>query len=127
MYIAAATLTLLGSALIMWIGVSYIVRPTRIAAGFGFRELPAYDNPYFRIKGVRDVVSGMLALAMLTLVTFAIAAPIVLGVYMLVGALVPIGDMLVVLRYGGRTRVALGMHGLSAAVAAVTGVLWLTT
>ncbi|WP_327109861.1 DUF4267 domain-containing protein [Nocardia sp. NBC_01730] len=46
-----------------------------------------------------------------------------LGIATLVIALVPIGDMLTVLSWSGSTATAFGVHGLTAVLVALTGVL----
>jgi len=48
-----------------------------------------------------------------------------LGLFLLVTAFIPAGDMLVVLRYRGSRALAYGMHGGTAAVLVVTGALLL--
>ncbi|WP_281180903.1 DUF4267 domain-containing protein [Nocardia lijiangensis] len=46
-----------------------------------------------------------------------------LGIATLVIALIPFGDMLTVLRWDGSAGAAFGIHGLTAAFVALTGVL----
>ncbi|QNG17834.1 DUF4267 domain-containing protein [Rhodococcus triatomae] len=116
----ATILTVIGAAFIIGIGLSYLIRPYPIAQGFGFRRLPGRDDPYYRVKGIRDLASGLGALALLL-----IAPPHVLGVFMLVSALVPLGDMLIVWGYRGRRAYAAAVHGLTAVAVVGTGILWL--
>jgi hypothetical protein len=115
----ATVLSLIGAAFILYIGISYLVTPDTIAAGFGLPEWPTGDAVAFmNLKGVRDTVSGVLILALL-----ATRQRFALGIVMLVLALVPVGDMLTVLSWNGSTATAFGVHGLTAALVALTGVL----
>ncbi|WP_433759275.1 DUF4267 domain-containing protein [Nocardia sp. CA-135398] len=115
----ATALSLIGAAFILYIGISYLVTPETIATGFGLPEWPKGDAVAFmNLKGVRDTVSGLLILVLL-----ATEQRYALGIVTLVIALVPIGDMLTVLSWGGSTAAAFGIHGLTAALVAVTGVL----
>lgn len=81
--------------------------------GFG---LPSpEDGPniawWLRLKGVRDIATGLIVLAML-----AWGGPHMVGVVLLVEALIPIGDMLVILVAKGSAKAAFGVHGLTALV-----------
>lgn len=115
----ATALSLIGAAFILYIGISYLVTPETIATGFGLPEWPKGDAVAFmNLKGVRDTVSGLIILVLL-----ATEQRYALGIVTLVIALIPIGDMLTVLSWGGSTAAAFGIHGLTAALVAVTGVL----
>lgn len=115
----ATALSLIGAAFILYIGISYLVTPETIATGFGLPEWPKGDAVAFmNLKGVRDVVSGLIILVLL-----ATEQRYALGIVTLVIALIPVGDMLTVLSWGGSTAAAFGIHGLTAALVAVGGVL----
>ncbi|WP_040694922.1 DUF4267 domain-containing protein [Nocardia vinacea] len=115
----ATALSLIGAAFILYIGISYLVTPETIATGFGLPEWPKGDAVAFmNLKGVRDTVSGLIILVLL-----ATKQRYALGIVTLVIALIPIGDMLTVLSWGGSTAAAFGIHGLTAALVAVAGVL----
>ncbi|WP_433525176.1 DUF4267 domain-containing protein [Nocardia pseudovaccinii] len=115
----ATTLSLIGAAFILYIGISYLVTPETIATGFGLPEWPKGDAVAFmNLKGVRDTVSGLIILVLL-----ATKQRYALGIVTLVIALIPIGDMLTVLSWGGSTAAAFGIHGLTATLVAATGVL----
>lgn len=115
----ATALSLIGAAFILYIGISYLVTPETIATGFGLPEWPKGDAVAFmNLKGVRDVVSGLIILVLL-----ATEQRYALGIVTLVIALIPVGDMLTVLSWGGSTAAAFGIHGLTAALVAVAGVL----
>ncbi|WP_063047490.1 DUF4267 domain-containing protein [Nocardia pseudovaccinii] len=115
----ATALSLIGAAFILYIGISYLVTPETIATGFGLPEWPKGDAVAFmNLKGVRDTVSGLIILVLL-----ATKQRYALGIVTLVIALIPIGDMLTVLSWGGSTAAAFGIHGLTATLVAATGVL----
>ncbi len=107
------------AASLIAMGGNAVTRP-RTAAGFGIPD-PPVDNPAFlpwlRVKGLREVAPGVfLFLAML------VATSSVLGWYLLVFAAIPAGDMLVVLRTGGRKAIAYGVHGATSALMLATAV-----
>ena len=62
-----------------------------------------------RLKGACDIAAGLTALAMTVW-----GGSQMVGIILLVEALIPIGDMLVILAAKGSTGSALGMHGLTA-------------
>ncbi|MFX0575589.1 DUF4267 domain-containing protein [Nocardia nepalensis] len=115
----ATALSLIGAAFILYIGISYLVTPETIATGFGLPAWPSGDAVAFmNLKGVRDTVFGLIILVLL-----ATKQRYALGIVTLVIALVPVGDMLTVLSWGGSTAAAFGIHGLTAALVALTGAL----
>ena len=104
---------LLAALAIIGIGIGYLTRPGAMAPSFGL-PLPgdgAAVAGWLRLKGVRDISSGVLVLTFM-----ALRAPRPLGVVLLVLALSPLGDMTVVLAGRGRVRTALSVHGVTAAV-----------
>lgn len=106
-----AALALVVSIGIIYIGICYIIAPKAASAGFGFRsEITEEVAPWQHIKGPRDIVSGLVVLAMLILFGPAAAA-----VILFVEALVPIGDGLTIVRHHGRLRAAIGIHFATAA------------
>jgi uncharacterized protein DUF4267 len=112
-------LTTLGVLFILYIGVSYVLTPETIAPGFGLPGWPSGDGDGFLIlKGIRDIVSG-LVLSVLLLTGHRRA----LGWVLLVEALTPFGDMTNVLAHDGSATVAFGVHGLTATLIVVTGLL----
>lgn len=98
---------------IIVIGALYVSRPGAAVRGFGL-PLPE-DGPnvagWLRLKGVRDIASGLVVLAMMVW-----GGPRMAGISLLVEALIPIGDMLVILAAKGSTKSALGVHGVTALV-----------
>ncbi|MCM6775747.1 DUF4267 domain-containing protein [Nocardia sp. CDC159] len=75
---------------------------------------------FMNLEGVRDTAFGVLILALL--LTHQRRA---LAIGMLATSLVPLGDMLTVLRYDGSPAAAFGIHGLTAALVIATGLLLL--
>lgn len=120
MTIAAYTFAGLIAAGIIYVGASYLLAPTRTAAGFGVPNPPA-ANPFYSVKGVRDIASGLLTIGLMIFAT-----PAVLAVGLLAMVVIPLGDMLIVLRSGGTRTAALGIHGTTAAAMLVIAALLLT-
>ncbi|WP_431967769.1 DUF4267 domain-containing protein [Nocardia sp. bgisy134] len=115
----ATVLSLIGAAFILYVGLSYVIAPDSVAPGFG---LPAWPDgeaaAFMNLKGVRDIASGLVILALL-----AAKQRYALGIATVVIALIPFGDMLTVLRWDGSAGAAFGIHGLTAALVALTGAL----
>ena len=61
---------------------------------------------------MRDVVSGIFIFILL-----ANRAPHLLGAFMAVASIIPVGDAVIVLRNGGNRATAFGIHGATAVVA----------
>ena len=102
------------------IGCFYLASPQRILAGFGLKP-PAPDadtHAWLRLKGIRDVASG---LAVLTLMLTSDSRTV--GIVLLVFALIPFGDMSNILLSGGRKASAFSVHGLTCAVMLFAGLL----
>jgi len=98
---------------IIVIGTQYIARPRAATRSFGLPlpETGANTDAWLRLKGVRDIVSGLAVLAFMVLGT-----PHDVGIILAVEALIAIGDMLVILAANGSRKAAFGMHGVTAAV-----------
>src|ERR1700738_3024467 len=105
---------------IIVIGSFYLVSPARVLGSFGLKP-PASDadtRAWLRLKGIRDVRSGLVVLAMmLTTDTRSV------GIALLVEAIVPLGDMSIVLGSGGSKSKAFSIHGVTCAVMLVVGLL----
>lgn len=104
---------------IMAIGANYLARPRSATRSFGLP--PPEEGPnilwWLRLKGVRDVVSGLIVLAFL-----AWGRSRAVGIVLLVEATIPVGDMLLIIAAKGSTRTALGIHGVTAALMALAAV-----
>jgi hypothetical protein len=116
-YVAYGLAVLL-NVFIIFIGVRFLVVPRASAAGYGVPAKADGDAAYLSIKGLRDLCYGLLGLALLVFVGAQAAAW-----YMLVVALVPLGDTLIVLRHGGTKAVAFGIHFATAVVVLLDAVL----
>ena len=111
-WLAPGTAVLLAVAIIA-IGTQYLVSPTAATRSFGL-PLPEHGTNiawWLRLKGVRDIASGLTVLAFM-----AWGVPREVGLILLVEAVIPIGDMLVILAAKGSTKSAFGMHGLTAVI-----------
>jgi hypothetical protein len=105
---------------VMVIGCFYLVSPRRIAGSFGLKP-PASDadtRAWLRLKGIRDVASGLVVLTM----TLTAESRLV-GIALLVFAIVPFGDMSIILGSGGRKAAAFSVHGITCAVMLAVGLL----
>ena len=114
------SLAALMAVAIIVIGCFYLVSPERMTGSFGLKP-PASDadtRTWLRLKGIRDVVSGLVVLTMmLTTDTRSV------GIALLVEAIVPLGDMSIVLGSGGSKAKAFSIHGVTCAVMLVVGPL----
>lgn len=109
---------------IIVIGCFYLASPERISRGFGLKP-PASDADtlaWLRLKGIRDVASGLVVLAMMLT-----ASNRSVGVVLLALAIIPFGDMSIILRSGGSKSTALSVHGVTCAVMLVVGLLLIHT
>ena len=114
------SLAVLVSTGIFVIGCFYIASPQRILGGFGLKP-PAPDadtHAWLRLKGIRDVASG---LAVLTLMLTTDSRTV--GIVLLVFAIIPFGDMSNILVSGGRIATAFFVHGVTCAVMLFAGLL----
>jgi len=114
------SLAVLVSVGIIVIGCFYLASPQRILGGFGLKP-PAPDadtQAWLRLKGIRDVASG---LAVLTLMLTTDSRTV--GILLLVFAIIPFGDMSNILVSGGRKATAFSVHGVTCAVMLVVGLL----
>ena len=114
----ALALAVLVSVGIIVIGSLYLVSPERILGGFGLKP-PAADadtRAWLRLKGIRDIASG---LAVLTLMLTTNNRTV--GIVFLVFALIPFGDMSNILVSGGRKVTAFSVHGVTCVVMLFAG------
>ena len=106
-------LALLLAVAIIAIGLQYLSRPFTAMRSFG---LPLPENgpnvaSWLRLKGVRDIASGLAVLAMMMWGSSG-----ALGLVLLVEAVIPVGDMLIILAANGSKTSAFGMHGVTAVI-----------
>ncbi|GAA0552610.1 DUF4267 domain-containing protein [Paractinoplanes ferrugineus] len=100
---------------ILYIGIRFLSRPEQAAAGYG---VPSPRSAYLSVKGVRDAAYGIVGLCLLFFAGVTAEAWFMLAV-----ALVPLGDMVIVLRNGGTRAVAFGIHLATAAIVLLSAAL----
>ena len=116
--IIALSVAGLVAAAIIAIGAFYLVFPQWILGGFGLKP-PASDADtlaWLRLKGIRDIASG---LAVFTMMLAADSRMV--GITVLVFAIIPFGDMSVVLASSGSRSKTLSIHGVTCVVMLVAG------
>jgi hypothetical protein len=107
---AGLVLTWIVAVGIIGIGLAYLAKNPRNAAGFGIAVAPAPDaRAWWQVKGIRDVVAG------LVVIVWVFLDPARLGWLVLLYALVAVGDATIVWRDGRNLKAALGIHGATAA------------
>jgi len=114
------SLAVLVSVGIMVIGCFYLVSPERVSGSFGLKP-PAPDadtRAWLRLKGIRDLASG---LALLTMMLTTDSRTV--SILLLVFAIIPFGDMSNILVSGGRKATAFSVHGVTCAVMLFAGLL----
>jgi hypothetical protein len=120
----AYTLAGLIASGIIFIGARFIVAPRVAAAGYGVQADP--DQPsvgaYLRVKGIRDIASGLIVVILM-----AAGATHLLGWVVLAATIIPLADATIVLRNGGPKSIAWGVHGLTAVFMLVTSALLLAS
>ncbi|TQS40382.1 DUF4267 domain-containing protein [Cryptosporangium phraense] len=116
MTIAALVIGITACVAIVVIGLRFLLTPARAMTDFGV----AADSlrAMSAAKGVRDITSGVVPL-----VVWAAAGRNALGWTLVAAALTPIGDAVIVVRNGGKLSTALTIHGLTAAVLVVVGLV----
>lgn len=105
--------------LIIVVGLRFFFTPEAAAAAYGVPARADGDAAaYLTIKGLRDLTSGVIGLALL-----AFAGASAEGWFMLAVALTPFGDTAIVLRHGGTKAAAFGTHFATAVVLLISAVL----
>ena len=97
----------------------YLLRPRVMTHNFGL-PLPEEGKNivwWLRLKGTRDIVSGFVVLALM-----AWGNPYLLGIVLLIEAIIPTGDMALILAAKGSTKIALSVHGLTAVLMAAAAI-----
>lgn len=96
---------------IIIIGVMYLSTPRAATQSFGLPlpEEGANIAWWLRLKGVRDIVLGLVVLVFMVW-----GGPPMVGIALMIEAIVPLGDMSLILAAQGSTKSAFGIHGLTA-------------
>jgi hypothetical protein len=108
--IGVALLVALG---IIAIGFMYLIDPRAATRSFGLPlpEEGANVAWWLRLKGVRDIVAGLVVLAAMLW-----GGHRILGIALLIQAMIPLGDMSLILAARGSSKRAFAIHGLTAAL-----------
>ena len=115
--LSIATLVAVG---IIVIGCFYLVAQERILGGFGLKP-PAPDadtRAWLRLKGIRDIASGLAVLILMLTTDHR-----TVGIVLLVFAIIPFGDMSNILLSAGRKATAFSVHGVTCAAMLFAGIL----
>ncbi|MCX5161774.1 DUF4267 domain-containing protein [Streptomyces sp. NBC_00264] len=108
-----------GALFVLYLGLSFILTPETSTPGVGLPNWPEGDGDGFLVmKGIREFSMGLVI--GILLVTGHRRA---LGWVLLMEAVAPFGDMINVLAHHGSVAAAFGIHGLTAALIAITGLL----
>jgi hypothetical protein len=105
---------------VITMGSFYVASPERVTGSFGLK-LPSPDpdtRAWLHLKGIRDVGCG---LAVMALILTAERRSV--GIAVLALAVIPFGDMSIVLRSGGSKPAAFWIHGLTCAVMLAVGAM----
>lgn len=113
MYWFSIGVALLVAVGIIAIGGMYLVRPAIAMRSFGLPLPEVGENTmwWLRLKGVRDITAGLLVLALILR-----GEPQIVGLTLLINALIPIGDMSLILRARGSLQAAFSIHGVTALI-----------
>lgn len=114
------TVAALMAVAIIAIGCFYLLSPKGISRAFGLKP-PASDADtlaWLRPKGIRDIASGLVVLTLML-----IADQRLVGIVLLVEAIIPFGDMSIILASGGSRSRAFSIHGATCAAMLVVGLL----
>lgn len=118
MHLVGLVLVWIVSLGIIAIGALYLARQESNGAGFGLPVLPQPEaRCWWQVKGVRDIVTGIAPITLLFVQPAAL--PWLIGIE----ALIPIGDMLVILANRGSRARAFGIHGATAVGMIIAAVL----
>ena len=115
----AAFITGLG---LLFIGTRFLLSPEIAEAGYGIHFNDQGDYSFHYIKGIRDILSGLLICVFVLL-----NEKRALGVTLLAGTIVPVADMLVVLNKNYNGVLQAMPHIIAIIICSVFGIILLTT
>jgi hypothetical protein len=118
MVTTAYVLAIVLDVFVLFIGLRFLLAPQAAAAGYGVPAKKEGDAAYLTVKGLRDAGYGVLGLALL-----AFAGAHAEAWFMLVVALIPLGDTVIVLRNGGTKATAFGIHFATAVIVLISAAL----
>jgi hypothetical protein len=105
-------ITLILALGIIYVGIRFIFQPQYGAHGYGVDIVNMHDAVYGKIKGIRDIFSGLVLLPLLWLKMRSATA-----IVFTVTIIVPAFDFLIILHYNGSQDIVhLLIHGLTAAI-----------
>lgn len=113
-------LSLIAGLGLVFIGSRFLLAPETAEQGFGIRFTESGDYAFHTIKGIRDLFTGLLIVVMAST-----AQRKALGLILLLGALIPVTDGLIVFGRPEATTAALLTHWVTAGFCAVIGALLL--
>jgi hypothetical protein len=113
MYWFSFGVALLAAIGIIGIGLMYLLQPRVMTPNFG---LPLPEEGcnivwWLRLKGSRDIASGLVVLALMIWGSHTL-----LGIILLIEAIIPTADMSLIVAAKGSAKTAFGVHGLTAAL-----------
>ena len=106
------TLSGLIAAAIIFIGARFYWGPAAAARDFGIANSPSPSTAFtawLSVKGTRDIAYGLFVALLM-----ANGSPRLLGEFLALASLIPLGDAASVLRTGGKKATAFGIHGATA-------------
>jgi hypothetical protein len=118
-FYAIAFVTGLG---LIFLGTRFLLSPEIAEAGYGIHFKEQGDYSFHYIKGIRDILSGLL-LCVFVLMNERRA----LGVTLLAGTMVPVTDMLIVLGKSYNSILQAMPHIIAILICAVFGIILLIT
>lgn len=118
-FYAIAFVTGLG---LIFLGTRFLLSPEIAEAGYGIHFNEQGDYSFHYIKGIRDILSGLL-LCVFVLMNERRA----LGVTLLAGTMVPVTDMLIVLGKSYNSILQAMPHIIAILICAVFGIVLLIT
>jgi hypothetical protein len=93
---------------IIVIGAGFLLAPHSAAESFGIAMTPnPHSDAYLSVKAVRDIASGLF-----TAILILNRSAHLLGWFMLVATLIPLGDTVIVLRHGATASLMVITSGL---------------
>lgn len=116
MHSTALAVAILAAVAIIGLGARFILSPERATLGYGVA--PGHVRAFTEIKGVRDITSGVIVLAV-----WAGAGTAAMGWALTASALTALGDAVIVRRNGGKLSTALSIHGITAVVLVAAGLV----